>query len=320
MGEAAAAAPGISGLARIVAFVRLGRPLFLGGGFVLYALGAAIAAWHGHAIAVSTYLLGQLVVTALQLMTHYANDYFDYEADCANLTPTRWSGGSRVLPSGEIPRRAALVAALLLAGIGVTAGLQLAAGAAAGVQVIALVLTILALSWAYSAPPLRLHSSGLGELDVVVVVTGLVPLLGFTLQAPDRIGLRTLLLAVAPLVCLQLAMLLAIEFPDEKGDRATGKRTLVVRLSPARAVPLYAGITLAAYAILPILVVAGLPFAVAAAAAVTAPVAAWRLWRVRAGDCLTPARWESLTFWAVALLVATSAAELVAFVVLLRAN
>ena len=47
-------------------------------------------------------------MTAAQLMTHYANDYFDLEADRANRTPTRWSGGSRVLPAGVLPPRVAL--------------------------------------------------------------------------------------------------------------------------------------------------------------------------------------------------------------------
>ena len=299
-------------LSLTVAFVRLGRPLFLGGGFVLYALGAAVAARHGHPIDGRAYLLGQLVVTALQLMTHYANDYFDYEADCANLTPTRWSGGSRVLPGGQIPRAAALAAALVLAAIGVAAGLRLDRSAQMGPHTLTLVLLILGLSWAYSAPPLRLHSSGVGELDVALVVTGLVPLLGFYLQAPDLGGLRTLLLALVPLACLQLAMLLAIEFPDENGDRATGKRTLVVRLGPARAARLYAGVIAVAYLILPLLVWAGLPAAIAWATATTAPLALWRLGRIHAGDCLAPKRWESLTFWSVALLVTTSAAELAA--------
>src|SRR5215218_6661584 len=102
----------------VVAFIRLGRPLFLGGGFLLYALGAAVAAWHGAAIDLGRYALGQLAVTAFQLMTHYANDYFDYDADRANLTPTKWSGGSRVLSAGELPRRVALIAAIVLAVIG----------------------------------------------------------------------------------------------------------------------------------------------------------------------------------------------------------
>src|SRR4030095_10362295 len=108
------------------AFIRLGRPLFLGGGFLLYALGAAVARSHGHEIEVHVYLLGQLVVTAFQLMTHYANDYFDYEADRANKTPTRWSGGSRVLVAGELPRRTALIAARALAMLGIVGTLVLA--------------------------------------------------------------------------------------------------------------------------------------------------------------------------------------------------
>src|SRR5512132_3352925 len=104
----------------VVAFLRLGRLKFLGGGFVLYGLGAAIAAVTGHAIDTGRYALGQAAVTAFQLMTHYANDYFDYEADRANATPTQWSGGSRVLVGGELPRGVALGAALGLATAGMS--------------------------------------------------------------------------------------------------------------------------------------------------------------------------------------------------------
>src|SRR5206468_6718241 len=89
-------------LRRLMAFVRLGRPQFLVGGFVLYGLGGALAVAGGAAFDPWRYGWGQLVVTATQLMTHYANDYFDLEADRANRTPTRWSGGSRVLPDGAL--------------------------------------------------------------------------------------------------------------------------------------------------------------------------------------------------------------------------
>src|SRR5258706_8387598 len=98
-------------MSRVVTFIRLGRPLFLGGGLLLYALGAAIARFYGHTIDWHDYAIGQLVITAFQLMTNYANDYFDFEADRANLTPTRWSGGSRVLANDELPRHVALIAA-----------------------------------------------------------------------------------------------------------------------------------------------------------------------------------------------------------------
>jgi 1,4-dihydroxy-2-naphthoate octaprenyltransferase len=246
-------------------------------------------------------------------MTHYANDYFDYEADRANRTPTRWSGGSRVLANDLLPRAAALVAALILLGVGLAlTGVIAWRQAGTGPLVVPTLVAIAVFAWAYSAPPLRLHSSGFGEVDVAVVVTGLVPFLGFHLQAPGLQGVHVLLLAIVPLMLLQVAMLLAIEFPDEAGDTAVGKRTLLVRLGAERAARLYVLVLAAAYVLLPGLVALGLPLALALAAAAPIPLAAWRIRRIRSGDHRDPACWPAVTFWAVALLVLTSAAELLA--------
>jgi len=296
--------------------VRLGRPLFLGGSVVLYALGAAVAVRHRHTIDPVLYLLGQTATTLFQLMTHYANDYFDYEADRANATPTRWSGGSRVLVGGELPRGVALGAALVLAAAGVGVMIVLAGMERVGPLVLTVLVVALVLSWEYSAPPLRLHSSGFGELAVVLVVTALVPFFGFALQAPDLVGMRVLVLAVVPLCCLQFAMLLAIEFPDAVGDRAVEKHTLVVRLGTTCATRLYVLTVAAAFVSLPVLVAAGLPKEITLAAAGLAPVALWRITRTHAGDFQCPERWESSTFWAVALLMGTAVAELVGVTVL----
>ena len=295
-------------MGRLIAFIRLGRPHFLGGGFLLFGVGAAIAAHTGHAIDVGRYVLGQLAVTAFQLMTHYANDYFDYEADIANTTPTRWSGGSRVLAGGELPRRVALVAAIVLAVLGVTASIALALDAPP--YTLPTLIAMLVLAWEYSAPPLRLCASGFGELDTAIVVTGLVPWLGFYLQAPDLVGLPMLLVAIVPLALLQLAMLLAIEFPDADGDAATGKRTLVVRLGAPRAAALYVALTVAAYAWLPVAALVALPVPIALAAAIPAPVALWRIARI--AEHRDRNAYERLTFGAVFLLVATTACALAA--------
>jgi 1,4-dihydroxy-2-naphthoate polyprenyltransferase len=292
----------------LVAFIKLGRPLFLGGGFILFALGAAIARACGHAVDTERYVLGQAAVTAFQLMTHYANDYFDYDADIANLTPTKWSGGSRVLPDGLLPRHVALVAALVLAAIGIAMMVALAAAGAGSLTTPTLSL-VLVLAWLYSAPPLRLCARGLGELDTAIVVTVLVPWLGFYLQASSLTGALLLVVTIVPLVLLQFAMLLAIEFPDAAGDGATGKRTLVVTFGPRAAARLYAVATAAAFA-WPIAAIAlGLPGRVALAMLVPAPVALWRIAQLR--DHADPSAFERLTFFAVSLLVATSAAALV---------
>ena len=286
----------------VLAFVRLGRPLFLGGGFILYAIGAAIAAATGHAIDCHRYALGQLCVTAFQLMTHYANDYFDLEADRANTTPTAWSGGSRVLPDGVLPPRVALIAALVLAAIGCVASLALG-------HALVTLAAIAVLAWSYSAPPLRLCARGLGEATTALVVTVLVPLLGFQLQAPDWRGVSLLALSIAPLALLQFAMLVAIEFPDAVSDAATGKRTLVVQLGTRRAATLYILTTLGAFALAPAAYVLGVPAVTAIAIAAPLPLAVWRIAR------LDLTAYDQLTFWGVALLVGTSGCVLASWLI-----
>jgi 1,4-dihydroxy-2-naphthoate octaprenyltransferase len=299
-------------LTKLVALIRLGRPLFLGGGFLLFGLGAALARLAGHAIDPARYALGQAAVTAFQLMTHYANDYFDYAADRANATPTQWSGGSRVLANDELPRGVALVAALVLAGIGCVVGVLLYVRTEDG-RVLATLVAIAVLAWEYSAPPLRLCAAGVGEIDTAIVVTALVPWLGFLVQAPDLERVRLVGLAIVPLVLLQFAMLIAIEFPDAAGDAATGKRTLVVRMGAPAAAKLWIAATVAAFAWLPVAYALGLPGRIALIAAIPAPFALWRIARV--AEYRDPGAFERLTFGAVALLVATSACEVVATVI-----
>src|SRR3954465_11972174 len=113
-------------VARLRALLKLGRPQFLVGGLLLFALGSTLARAQGVSLSWPRYAWGQAVITAAQWMTHYSNDYFDLEADRANLTPTRWSGGSRVLVSGTLAPRVALAAALVLGAASVLAALRLA--------------------------------------------------------------------------------------------------------------------------------------------------------------------------------------------------
>lgn len=214
-------------LGHIAAFVKLGRPRFLAGGFVLYAAGAALVRPRIGELDVTAFVLGQCAVTATQLMTHYANDYFDLEADRGNRASTRWSGGSRVLVDGSLAPRVARGAALTFgaAALSIDAGIALALRGST--RAVAMLTTMLALSWSYSAPPLRLHSRGLGGPTAAIVVGALTPLVGAALQ---REGLTAaLLLAVAPLALAQLALILILDLPDAGSDGAAGKRTVAVR-------------------------------------------------------------------------------------------
>jgi 1,4-dihydroxy-2-naphthoate polyprenyltransferase len=297
-------------VARLRAFLKLGRPQFLIGGLLLFALGSTLARAQGVGINWQRYVWGQATITAAQWMTHYSNDYFDLDADRANSTPTRWSGGSRVLVNGTVAPRAALVASAVLGTAALVAACILAARPDSPPLVLPLALLIIVLSWCYSSPPLRLLSRGLGEATTMLVVTLLTPLFGFYVQSG---ALRPLLfLACFPLCCLQFSMLLTIELPDAAGDAAQGKRTLVVRRGAEWAARCSAAILVVTFASLPLLFALGLPLRIALFAALPAPLGFWQALRLSRGAFRDPKHWESLALCSVALLATTTVAELVA--------
>jgi len=289
--------------------------LFLVGGFALHALGITIALYRGAPLNINALIWGQIMITATQWMTHYSNDYFDLEADRANRTPTAWSGGSRVLADGLLPPKVALITALFLGAVAIGAALYLTFGLQTGMLTLPLFALSITLAWFYSAPPIRFHSRGLGELTSAILVTGLTPLMGFYLQG----GWLEVLpfLAIMPLGCLQFCMLLSVEFPDADGDAQVGKRTLVVCMGLQQAARLYAIVLIAAYLSLPFLVLMGLPTLAALAIALMGILAAWQLWRIQRGDYANPARWNRLQFFNVGLLIGSTIVQAVAFVLLI---
>lgn len=304
-------------LHQLVYLVRLGRPLFLAGGFVLHGLGVLMALSLGMTLNLPALLWGQMAITTIQLMTHYSNDYFDLAADAANPTPTRWSGGSRILAEGLLPGRTGLVVALFWATIAGAAILWLALVVQPGPLALPLLLLALVLGWSYSSPPLGLNNRGLGEITGAILITGLTPIVGFYLQA-GRLELLPFL-TVFPLACLQFCMLLVINYPDAAGDMSAGKRTLLAVLGPHGALRLYLVVLLLAYLSLPVLVLLGLPGAVALAVLAVSPIALWQGWRMARGAWADPAKWDSLGFWSIGLVMATAGAEFIAFLYLLPA-
>ncbi len=292
-------------------FIRLGRPLFLIGGVVFHALGVSIALFQGVPINLTMIIWGQLTITAIQIMTHYSNDYFDLAADHANKTPTRWSGGSRVLVEGRLLPKIALITSLLAGSIALLAISVLAVIIRASIWTIILLIFALVLAWEYSAPPLRLHSRGSGEVVIGLIVPVLTPLVGYTLQTGQLAMLP--LLTVFPLFCFQIGMALIINIPDAAGDHQTDKQTLLVRLGPTRSMNLYVALLLLAYLSLPVLVHLGLPQLVAWSCLLPLPVAVWQGVRILRGAWRNPSCWNSLSFWSITLLIGSALLATTAF-------
>ncbi|MHB1417770.1 MAG: prenyltransferase [Chloroflexota bacterium] len=297
---------------RLLDLLLLGRPHFLIGGVGLYALGLAMARYYGAHIDAGAAVWGQVAVFGIQMSTHYSNDYFDLAGDRVHPGAGHWSGGSRILVDGRLPPWAALLAAIALSVLAVVALTVLRLGHAAPLGAVAAGLVALALSWGYSAPPLRLHSRGLGEVMAALLVTGMTPLFSFVLQVGHLEG--GAVLATLPVCGAGFALLLSVAFPDVDADAAVGKRTLVVRLGRARAARLYTGTLACTYAVLPLLPWLGVPAAAALLPAIGLPLAAAQAGHVWRGATKPPAALSAWAFRSVILLGITIAAEIAAFV------
>lgn len=279
--------------------IRLSRPLFLLGGVLVFALGVGIARYLGKPIDWGMYFLGQFWVTTLQLAGQYLNEYFDAPQDVQNTNRTPFTGGSGALGPDGLPRRTALIAA---AGcLAVTASITVLLLSQASLSPTTVLIMVIGFLGAilYSVPPVRLSTTGYGELTTSFLVANLVPAFAFLLQTGELH--RLLAMATFPLTLLHLAMMLAFEFPDYATDLRLGKRTLLVRMGWQRAVVLNNLLILGAYLTLGLAVVFGLPFYIALPSLLTLPLGLLQIWQMRRIAEGARPNWTALTLTGIAL-------------------
>ncbi|NIM92283.1 MAG: hypothetical protein GTO18_01010 [Anaerolineales bacterium] len=293
-------------------FIRLSRPFFLLGGIILYGLGAAIVDYLGRPLDLSTYIIGQLIVTFIQLMTHYLNEYSDAKSDRENPNRTFFTGGSGVLGEDGLPRRTALYAAAFCLAITATCVILLIANTR--VSILSWIVLILAFlgSFFYSLPPLNLARSGYGEFTTSIIVAGLVPTFAYTLQTGEVH--RLLIMSTTPLVALHLAMMIVIELPDYATDLKYNKQNLVIRIGWSSAMRLHNVSILFAIGSFIVAYFLGMPPRVFFGTLIALPLAVaqvWQMYRIRQGY---PPNWRVLTANAVVLFGLTAYLEVVGYI------
>ncbi|MBR7792635.1 prenyltransferase [Undibacterium sp. FT147W] len=173
------------------------------------------------------------------------NDYYDAlngtdEANNERIFP--FTGGSRFIQNGVLSRRETAIFGGILMLLVVVAGIWLMLVSDAALLWIG--AAGLFIGWAYSAPPFKLNSRGLGEIGVwagfalIAIGSDVVQRAAFSVKP---------VIAVASYALLVTNLLFINQFPDEKADGIAGKRHWVVRLGHHKARWLYAIIAAAAY-------------------------------------------------------------------------
>jgi 1,4-dihydroxy-2-naphthoate octaprenyltransferase len=209
--------------------LRATRLPFLTATIVPVLLGIAIAAAHGSFDLVAA-ILTVVGAAFVHLGLNVANDVFDTAqgADDANVTPTAYSGGSRVIQYGLVSlSRMALVSAICF-GIGGGIGLLLLA-THGSTELLAIGLIGFVIAVGYTAPPLKLVYRGLGEIAVAIGF-GPLMLLGAYVVQTGALAWEPFVASI-PVALLVMLILYVNEIPDRRGDAYAGKRTLPVRFS-----------------------------------------------------------------------------------------
>ena len=207
------------------------RPRTLPASAVPVFVGTAVASAEGSVIWWRA--VAALVVSmAIQIGTNYANDY----SDGIRGTDDVRVGPVRLVASGLAAPGAVRRAAILAFGIAGAAGLALAA--AAGWWLIAVGAASMLSGWLYTGGPRPYGYVGLGEVFVFVFF-GLVATAGTAYVQLEKVtGLAVA--ASVPVGLLAVALLVVNNLRDIPTDSVSGKRTLAVRLGPARTRRLYA--------------------------------------------------------------------------------
>jgi 1,4-dihydroxy-2-naphthoate octaprenyltransferase len=221
------------------------RPAFL----TVTLVGCFIGLASAYSDGVGLSRVAAIVTVSLALIAHAAinvlNDYYDALNGTDAINTERvfpYTGGSRFIQNGVLSLRQTLIYGAILMAIVALGGVWLMSISHARLMYFG--LAGLFIGWAYSAPPFKLNSRGLGELCVWA---------GFALIAVGADFVQRGAWSWRPLCAAGSYALLATnilyinQFPDRSADAHSGKRHWVVRLQPEHARWGYVLIAMLAY-------------------------------------------------------------------------
>ena len=226
------------------------RPRTLAAAVVPVAVGSGVAAGDREFVAWRA-ALALVVALALQVGVNYANDY----SDGIRGTDEQRVGPVRLVAAKLATPRQVATAALTSFAVAGLAGLALAAFVSWWLLLLG--AAAIAAAWFYTGGSRPYGYHGLGEVSVFAFF-GVGAVMGTAYVQTERLTGLTFAAAV-PVGLLACALLVINNLRDIPTDQATGKRTLAVMLGDRRTRLLYAGCVF-------------VPFAVAAAMAVAAPL------------------------------------------------
>jgi 1,4-dihydroxy-2-naphthoate octaprenyltransferase len=206
----------------VKAWILAARPKTLSASVVPVVVGTALA----RSIHWPAFLYALLGAIFIQIGTNLVNDALDFKrgADTADRL-----GPLRVTQAGLLSANAVMIGAIVCFVIAALCGIPLILRA--GWPLLAIGVTSIVAAYAYTGGPYPLAYHGLGELFVLIFF-GFVAVGGSYYVQTLTFDIRSLL-AGFTVGCLAVALLAINNLRDVQSDRASNKKTLVVRFGEA---------------------------------------------------------------------------------------
>jgi 1,4-dihydroxy-2-naphthoate octaprenyltransferase len=271
------------------------RPLSLLAGLLLYALGGGIAHYLGVQIDWLVYWLGQGCITLLQVSSYFLKAFYDFPIEIRRLRRDR-----RIPRQDEdeafILKNTILQIAITTLTIGAVLTVLLYTRGAINPAALIILGFAFLISFFYAVPPLQLVYSGYGELTSALFLANLTPALAFLFQTGNLH--RLLAMLTFPLTALFLAATLALSMQTHAENIKRNRRTLLVRLGWQMGFQLHHFLILAAYLLLGIATLLGLPWGISWPAFLTLPIAVYQIWIIQQIAMGASPKWNVLNFTA----------------------
>jgi len=281
-----------------VSFLKRLRPLHVLSGILLYAMGVGISDYLGGTIDVTTYVLGQMWVVAVQAGFFFLGDSQDRPIDPGVLNRPPFQ--EDVEGDADVLNRdtALWISVGFLAGAAVFSVLlerQQVLGLPAAV-----LMTVFVLGYALRVLPfVSLELDGFEGLIHSLQLVMILPALAFLLQEG---GFHRLLgLASFPIFSLHVAMLFAFQFPTYAADIRRGRATMLTLMGWKNGIFLHNLLVFTAFLVLVGSLFIGFPTPFVLPVLLAVPFAGFQVWyMIRIGQG-TPTRWRLLMLTAVIL-------------------
>ena len=208
----------------IIKIIKLGRPQYLAGDFLVFTMGALLAVLLNAEFVLSKFILGYSILLVAHLAVHYSNDYFDFEVD--KYTGFNFiTGGSGVLVENPELRNFSIRFSLFLMGLSIFLAAAFTVIFHYPVTFFLFLFFGNILAWYYTAPPIKLVYHRLGEVANIIAVIIFLGAGYFALKG--TLDLPFIIFSV-PIIFFQIIFINSFELPTLEGDKLGNKITWIV--------------------------------------------------------------------------------------------